>query len=390
MYAKSGKTHDHPILWAFDLSAWSGKMRAYLIQRGAHFEQRLTSEPRFHREIVPKIGYFAAPVIECPDGTLLQDSTEAMRHLERTLDAPRQAPQLTPDDPFEAAVAWMLNFFGSDGFHKPGMHYRWNFPEEHDGWIRHGFRQRIAVDASAEQADAQIAAAMQGIKFILPHLGINAATAPTIERCWIDDLNILQSHFAEHDFLFGDRPTVADCGLMTMVYAHLARDPRPSLLMKQIAPDLFRWTERMNRPHWPKTSSNAGPTKAGLPPSLIAFLRSIFLNYGPELKGAVEAYNAWIDMQGEDAAEALNMLPGMNSPHPLVTSYSYRLNGVAIQRSVMLDTIYQYQYVTELLDALAPKDRSAMQNLLKLTGGSWLYDVRITKKLDYSSYKYGF
>ena len=43
-------------------------------------------------------------------------------------------------------------------------------------------------------------------------------------------------------------PTIADYGFMGPLYAHLARDPYPSVLMKQRAQRVWRWTERMNAP----------------------------------------------------------------------------------------------------------------------------------------------
>ena len=46
----------------------------------------------------------------------------------------------------------------------------------------------------------------------------------------------------------GGRPSIADCGFMAPLFAHLARDPVPATLMKNIAPNVYRWTERMNTP----------------------------------------------------------------------------------------------------------------------------------------------
>ena len=44
-------------------------------------------------------------------------------------------------------------------------------------------------------------------------------------------------------------PSVADFALMGPLFGHLARDPEPARIMKQLAPRVFRWTEAMNTPH---------------------------------------------------------------------------------------------------------------------------------------------
>ncbi|MBK6559245.1 MAG: glutathione S-transferase C-terminal domain-containing protein [Comamonadaceae bacterium] len=38
-------------------------------------------------------------------------------------------------------------------------------------------------------------------------------------------LDLLDAHFAQHRFLFGERPTLGDFGLVGSMYGHLGRDP---------------------------------------------------------------------------------------------------------------------------------------------------------------------
>ena len=61
-------------------------------------------------------------------------------------------------------------------------------------------------------------------------------------------LDALDVHFQHYPYLLGGLPSIADFGSMAPLFAHLGRDPVPSSLMKNRAPNVHRWTERMNLP----------------------------------------------------------------------------------------------------------------------------------------------
>ena len=80
----------------------------------------------------------------------------------------------------------------------------------------------------------------------LPILGVTDDSLPTIERNYLELLDALDIHFQDYPYVLGGRPSFADFGLMAPLFAHLARDPVPASLMKNKAPNVYRWTERMN------------------------------------------------------------------------------------------------------------------------------------------------
>ncbi len=116
------------ILWGQQCSAWSGKIRSFLIKKGIDFEERIPAESYFRDKIVPLIGYFVIPVVELQNGVLLQDSTETMVYLQQN----RDYPSLVPETPVQRTIAWILNFFGSDGgaLRKLPTHAR-HYPRNH-------------------------------------------------------------------------------------------------------------------------------------------------------------------------------------------------------------------------------------------------------------------
>ena len=101
MYKSTGKTHAKPILWGAPGSAYSGKTRSYFIKKGIAYEEIFPPHPRYQEEILPLIGYFVMPVVELPDGTLIQDTTDTIVHFEQV----HPEPALIPSSPFHKAMA---------------------------------------------------------------------------------------------------------------------------------------------------------------------------------------------------------------------------------------------------------------------------------------------
>jgi glutathione S-transferase len=201
MLHHTGKTHDRIVLWAMPISAWSGKMRSHLIKKGVDFEERFPGDSRYNSDILPGIGYFVVPVVEMPDGTVMQDSTETMLHFEGN----RIGRSMLPAEPRMAALAWMLNFFGSDLFLKPGMHYRWNFLNTHEESLRCGFVQNTSKDLELEErfrlgADFFDQARNYTVKF-----GVTPESIPAIEESLVEAFALLDNHFKQYPYLLGGR-----------------------------------------------------------------------------------------------------------------------------------------------------------------------------------------
>ncbi len=175
-YQNSGKQHEQAILWAAPCSAWSGKARSYLIKKGVAFTEQFPSHPRYQQEIMPAIGYFVMPVLELPDGTLIQDSTEIMLHFEE--QAP--GPALIPETPLQRAVAWLVGFIGSELFSTPGLHYRWNYIDQQRTYIESAFAEIISPARTREQQREDITPVVSQFSAWPENLGVNAATIPTV------------------------------------------------------------------------------------------------------------------------------------------------------------------------------------------------------------------
>ena len=91
-------TTDKMTLWGTPHSFYTGKVRSYLIKKGLPFREQTLADPHFHGTVVPTIRHMVVPVLELPDGSLLQDSAEIIETLEA------RHPE-NPDDPRHARAA---------------------------------------------------------------------------------------------------------------------------------------------------------------------------------------------------------------------------------------------------------------------------------------------
>lgn len=93
------------VLWGMPASLYTGKARAALGKRRVPFDERTPGHPEFRARIVPAVGRWIIPVLECPDGTRVQDSASIVEHLDRTV--PDGPPSLPPDPAFDASASRM-------------------------------------------------------------------------------------------------------------------------------------------------------------------------------------------------------------------------------------------------------------------------------------------
>ena len=210
-------------LWGGPLSVYTAKVRSYLIKKRIPYRELFPSHPDFNSRIIPALGFFVIPVLETPEGTIVQDSSEIIEHLEARFPD----PCFVPSTPLQRAVATLLCAFGSEGLNQPSMHYRWSFLDEHGDYIRTEFGRAASPSRDREERAATAEPSAALMLTHMPHLGICPETIPTIEAAYLDLLDALDEHFLHHPYLLGGRPSMADFGLMAGLYAHLSRDPVP-------------------------------------------------------------------------------------------------------------------------------------------------------------------
>ena len=336
---------------------FTGKVRSYLIKNKIAFEEISVSDPHFVKHIVPKIGRNIIPVIEMADGTIVQDTTDIIDYLENNHSPPISA---YPDNPLAHLLALIFEVFGDLGLTRPAMHYRWNFPDQTNGFITHGFSAGLGPDAT-DEARAGVDKAIKKFSGFLPMLGVNADTIAEVERSYIKLLHILDPHFARHPYFLGAHPTMADYGMMCSLYAHLGRDPIPAGLMKNQAPNLYRWTERMNLPHDDLSDMPYYKLSDRLPDTLNPILTYIGQYFMPQLKANVAVLNAL--PSPKSAARA--------SLHPkffVLGTANFNHGKVPMSSTVTPMMFYMAQRVHDFYAAMSNTDQAVARDYLSPYG----------------------
>jgi hypothetical protein len=235
------------------------------------------------------------------------------------------------------------------------MHYRWSFPES-VAKARADFAAMSAEPAAA----ARFAERMHGS---LPFLGVTAATIPAIEAHLRELLDALSAHFAVHPYLLGERLSLADCALMGPLYAHLYLDAVPGRLLRETAPAVGRWIERMNRPDPDAERAHAWLPDDALAPTLRPVLELIGRDAIPLMLAGTRAFDTWVDGQPESMVE----------PPRGVGSHTAVLRGVTVERFTSSYTPWMVQRPLDAYRALDGTGRTAVDRALAGTGCEVLF-----------------
>jgi len=335
--------------YAAEISYFSGKVRPALRCKAVPYVEKLPTRAAYKEVIVPRTGLAFIPILVTPEDETWQDTSEILDALERRVPE----PPLYPNDALLRIVALLWELYADEFLVLPAMHYRWSFPESEAK-----ARADFAASTGDVESAGRFASRMRGS---IQALGVCAVSIPAIEAHLAELLARLEDHFASHSHLLGSRMSLADCSLMGPFYAHLYLDAVPGRLLRERAPRVCHWIERMNHPdpaepgEWLKD----GP----LPESLRQLLGLIGRDALPVVLDTLRAFESWLAARPADAGE----LPRA------VGFHETRLRGAAFQRYTSPYTLWMAQRTLDAFRALAPGERDRVRGELAGTGcEAWL------------------
>jgi glutathione S-transferase len=379
-------SNDTYVLWGSPHSFYTGKIRSYLIKKGVPYREELMFQPQFRTRILPAVRLLVVPILETPDGRILQDTTDMIEHLE----AVRPEPRMIPEAPVQRAVAWLLGAFGSEGLLTPGMHYRWSYRAEQENFLCAEFGRPLqgGPDRAARFATAR--QTMQYFNDFLPPLGVTPQTIPTIEAAYCELLDALDDHFLHCPYLLGGHPSIADFGLMAPMFAHLSRDPVPATLMKNRAPNVYRWTERMNLANirdgeFPDCPASF-PSGDAIPATLEPVLRLVFQDWGAQLLADAALYNRWVAGHAAMPAGTMVSTSGERKTHPSIGPVEYEWRGLRVQRSSSPHGLWHFDKAAAQARALAGDAKARFDDLVARTGGDRVMAIRLARPMTRQDY----
>ena len=361
----------HPItLYGAPFSLYTGRARSYFIKAGIDYREEPHASAHFYESVLPKAGgRRGIPTIEFPEGRVIRDGVAIIDHFESL-----NGGVFSPSTPRQRIVSRLLDAIGAEGLLRPCMHYRWNFDQDHDEFLRFHFRTIY----SGDDADRAAAERRQFIKEVVnPAWGVTPENHELIERLHLGTLQTLNAHFSDHPYFLGGKPCIGDFGMMAPLYGHLGRDPKPLSLMQTHAVRLFRWVERMNRPE-PDVGEFANKDYAYLgndevPGTLVAALKHFAIDFVPESRAACNHINQWLDEN--------KGTPALTEVERGLGNCEFEVDGIRISAMAQPFRFYVLSRMQDEYDALNEKDRQDVDSLLAACNMRELLELRLARAI---------
>ncbi len=349
-------------MYGAEFSLYSGKLRSYLRKKGIEFTEIQPWLRTYKRFIVPRTGVRYIPVLQTPEDDVWQDTTVIIDHLEERFPQ----PSVYPATARRKLAALILELFGDEWLLLPAMHYRWNYPEENLPFI-YGEFGKLMLPRLPVFLQRKVGKKL-GDRFrnVVPRLGITEETIPALESWYEGLLGELNEHFIHHDFLLGRQPTIADFGFIGPFYAHLYRDPAPGKLMRETAPGVAAWVERMISPQAVASAPTAEQSESAdeIPPTLMPVLSRFATEQLPILVDTARILDEHSDAIGADE------VPRFLGMHPV------KIAGVPTQRIVIPYSLWMFQRPLDFWRSLQGEGRLQTDRLLDEIGAGDLFDLQ--------------
>ncbi len=171
--------------------------------------------------------------------------------------ATRTAPVL-PGDPVQRFLALLIEDYADEWLWRPAMHYRWSHvADAHLAGTR--LAQEIVV-LPLPLARAPLDRLAPSTAPVRPRRRDHELDTPPCRGLGLAAARSASSRCSgARPFILGDRPTIADIGLMGPLWRHFVHDPTPARLMQETAPAVYEWAARM----WNARAGEIGEREPG-------------------------------------------------------------------------------------------------------------------------------
>ncbi|MEM0953178.1 MAG: glutathione S-transferase family protein [Pseudomonadota bacterium] len=322
-------------LYAWDVSHFSAKLRGYLNFKGLDFEEKRCWLYDIAVRIPRKTGARAMPVLQVDTGEWLADTPLIIDTLERRHP---QTP-IAASTPRQRMAALLIENWFDDAWPKVSIHTRWSFSENWDNMHRHVWSKSLVPLAPAF-VGAWFAERLGkgGISRSRPTLGVTPEQIPLLEQWTLTHLDALNAHFKDHQYLLGNRPTIADYACVAPMYPHLNKDPWPKREWMNALPVLQAWIDRTHQGH-----PAAGELLPGdqIPPGLSTMMSAIFHEYPVYLEKAVGLLKQKVARDKLSAGASLPRVLGTVRYPMLDGEFSSAAFTYSIWRSQRVQKIYR-------------------------------------------------
>jgi glutathione S-transferase len=332
-------------LYSSEISYFSQKVRPAFRWKRAPFLELLATTKNSREVIRPRTGMVMIPVVVTPEDDTWQDSSDILDNLEQRFPE----PPLYPSTPVQRMAAFCVELWTDEFLLIPGVHYRWSYPEAATKALA-----EFAANMGNPQGAEKFAGGVQGFTRMM---GVSDETIPAIEAHIHDTLAALEAHFAEHAYLLGGHPSLADCALMGPFYGHFYNDAVTARLLRETAPLTCHWIERMNHPGSDDVDGEWLANDA-LAPTMRKLLEIAGRDTATQVLDTARAFDDW--------ADSSPALPG--ALPRVVGMHRTSLRGIGFERITLPYTMWMVQRVQGAYSALDDAGRAAVDRAFAGTG----------------------
>jgi len=369
--ASSPAPAGHYRLLGADVSYYTAKIGAWLAYKRIACRRELATRDAFAREILPRVGYPVIPVLLTPDDTVLQDTTDMID----VLEARHPSPPTVPDTAPGRFLNYLIELYCDEWIKMPALHYRWQYDRAFAA-LEFGRNNDPDLAPDAQRAiGLKIANRFSGW---LGPLGITPETAPTVEADYLQLLALLDAHFTHAPTLLGGPPSLADFALYGPFHAHLLRDPHSGRVMRQHAPRVVTYLERLRCVPAPASSLPFAIDE--LPATLWPALRLLSRDYVPILAAQHAAVQQWL------ATAAAGRVPRDIGRHRVRLGRGTTLE-VTGERALFTYDSWMLQRALDVYHAARPSDRALIEDLSALAGSTALLAAGCPQRLRREAYR---
>jgi glutathione S-transferase len=329
--------------YAAEISYFSGKPRPALRYKHVPFDEILPTPAAYRDVIRPRTGLTQIPVLVTPEDEVFQDSSVILDELERRYPE----PPLYPTTPCQRLLGYLLEVYVDEFMLVPAVHYRWSYEES---------KTKAIADFLASSGDESSLRLAEGVQGFMRLVGVSAETIPAIEAHTRELLTAFDAHLAAQPYVLGGRPSLGDCALMGLLYPHLYLDAVPGRLVREIAPRVCHWIERMNHPD--PEAMGAWLADDAVAPTMRPILELAGRDAVPFIVDVAAAFERWAD----ETSVGDGFLPR------IVGMHRTRLRGVEFERVTTPYTMWMVQRVTDAYRALSATGRAAVDGMVAGTG----------------------
>ena len=324
-------------VYGLKVSYFTGKLEAYLRYKEIPYAFHTLTGKEFTETLPERTGAMQMPAVKLDDGRWMTDTTPMIDWFETQ----HPTPSILPDDPVQAFVCKLIEDYADEWQWRPAMHYRWSYRESSKLLARQ-ISEAMGRDLRAPNWMVRHRVESRQRRFFVEKDGVSAQTWDHVEQAYHRLLSFLREVLKHRSFVFGDRPTLADIGLMGPLFRHYAMDPKPGKIMREDWPEVMEWVYRV----WnARASQIEGELVSGIPDDIARFLKEIAETHLEALNANAEAHAA-----------------GQKLHDPLIQGVQYRDVPVSQYR------VWCLQRLQEQHEAVSDNARDTLGALLDANG----------------------